>query len=107
MGRSEARGRPGYSRAVLKTGFNSGARLSLDRLAPGDAGVIAHVEGQDGIGRRLLDLGFIPGTPVRVVRRAPLGDPVAFELRGARICLRRREAARIFVELVREPGGAP
>lgn len=85
----------------MKTDFNSGARLSLDRLAPGDAGVVTHVEAHDGIGRRLLDLGFIPGTPVRVVRRAPLGDPVAFELRGSRICLRRSEAARIFVEFAR------
>jgi Fe2+ transport system protein FeoA len=91
----------------LKTGFNSSAPTSLDRLAPGDAGVIVQVEGHDGIAQRLLDLGFIPGTPVRVVRRAPLGDPVAFELRGARMCLRRREAARIFVEPVRESRSAP
>jgi ferrous iron transport protein A len=83
----------------LKTNFNSGAQLPLDRLAPGDAGIVSHVDAQDGIGRRLLDLGFIPGTPGRVVRRAPLGDPVAFELRGARICLRRSEAARILVEV--------
>jgi ferrous iron transport protein A len=90
----------------LKTDFNSGARLSLDRLAPGEAGVVTHVEAQDGIGRRLLDLGFIPGTPVRVVRRAPLGDPVAFELRGSRICLRRSEAARIVVEIAHARGDA-
>jgi Fe2+ transport system protein FeoA len=85
----------------LKTDFNSidvGAQaVCLTELAPGDAGVIARVESGDGIGRRLLDLGFIPGTPLRVVRRAPLGDPVSFELRGSRICLRRGEAARVFV----------
>lgn len=83
----------------MKTDFNSTrTAVRLDRLAPGEAGVIARVESRDGIGRRLLDLGFIPGTPVRVVRRAPLGDPVSFELRGSRICLRRTEAARVFVE---------
>lgn len=92
---------------MLKTEFNSSEAIRLDRLAPGDAGVIARVESQDGIGRRLLDLGFIPGTPVRVVRRAPLGDPVSFELRGARICLRRSEAARVYVETgPRRNGGA-
>ena len=85
----------------MKTDFNStGDPVRLDRLAPGDTGVIARVESRDGIGRRLLDLGFIPGTTVRVVRRAPLGDPVSFELRGSRICLRRSEAARVFVEPV-------
>jgi ferrous iron transport protein A len=97
----------------LKTNFNrvqtdaDAARLvALDRLAPGEIGIIARVDSQDGIGRRLLDLGFIPGTPVRVVRRAPLGDPVSFELRGSRICLRRGEAARILVASQRE-GATP
>ena len=94
---------------VLKSNFNraeAGAApdplVPLDRLSPGESGIIGRVEAQDGIGRRLLDLGFIPGTPVRVVRRAPLGDPVSFELRGSRICLRRGEAARIFVAAHRE-----
>ena len=94
---------------VLKTNFNrayaggdAGPSVRLDRLSPGESGIIDRVDSQDGIGRRLLDLGFIPGTPVRVVRRAPLGDPVSFELRGSRICLRRGEAARIFVTSQRE-----
>lgn len=47
--------------------------------APADGAVIP---------RRLQDLGFVPGTPVTVVRRAPLGDPVEIELRGYRLCLR-------------------
>jgi Fe2+ transport system protein FeoA len=57
------------------------------------------VEGHSSpIGRRLLDLGFTPGSRLRVVRRAPLGDPVEYELRGSRICLRRGEAERIRVD---------
>ena len=94
---------------VLKSDFNrahagadAGPLVPLDRLSPGESGIIGRVESEDGIGRRLLDLGFIPGTPVRVVRRAPLGDPVSFELRGSRICLRRSEAARILVASQRE-----
>jgi len=93
----------------LKTNFNradaaadADPLVPLDRLSPGETGIIARVEAHDGIGRRLLDLGFIPGTPVRVVRRAPLGDPVSFELRGSRICLRRSEASRILVASHRE-----
>lgn len=93
----------------MKTDFKTAAAagtdgLCLTELEPGDAAVIARVDAADGIGRRLLDLGFIPGTPVRVVRRAPLGDPVSFELRGSRICLRRTEAARIFVASPRRSG---
>ena len=69
----------------------------LADLAPGAAATVASVREDSPLGRRLLDLGFVPGTGVRVVRRAPLGDPVEFELRGYRLCLRRSEALQIQV----------
>jgi ferrous iron transport protein A len=59
--------------------------------------VVVAVDTQSPIGRRLLDLGFRPGTPLRVERRAPLGDPTTYLLRGSRFCLRRREADQIQV----------
>jgi Fe2+ transport system protein FeoA len=71
--------------------------VELASLRPGEVGIVARVEADLAIGRRLLDLGFVPETPVRVVRRAPLGDPVSYELRGYRICLRRRDAAHVLV----------
>jgi len=83
----------------------AGSEASLARLAdlaPGEAGVVVGVQGEDAIGRRLLDLGLLPGTAISVVRRAPLGDPVLYELRGYRLCLRRGEAARVTVR--RQPG---
>jgi Fe2+ transport system protein FeoA len=48
----------------------------------------------------MLDLGFVPNSRVRVLRRAPLGDPVEYELRGYRICLRDSEARAIRVKRV-------
>jgi ferrous iron transport protein A len=72
--------------------------LSLADLEPGARARVAAVDPGCAIGRRLLDLGFVAGTPVRVVRRAPFGDPVEYELRGYRLCLRRSEASRIRVE---------
>lgn len=71
----------------------------LADLPPGRRAVVARVEDGNAIGRRLLDLGFVPRTPVSVLRRAPLGDPVVYELRGTRMCLRRSEARRIWVRL--------
>ena len=71
---------------------------SLAEVLPGACARVVAVDPQSPIGRRLLDLGFVPGTAVRVLRRAPLGDPVEYELRGYRLCLRRSEAARIAVE---------
>jgi Fe2+ transport system protein FeoA len=74
--------------------------FALADLAPGAAGVVQAVDSSSPIGRRLLDLGFVPHTRVHLVRRAPLGDPLEFELRGTRLCLRRTEAARILVRRV-------
>lgn len=71
--------------------------ISLSDLAPGARARVVSVEGEGPEGERLLDLGFIPGTAIAVVKRAPLRDPVIYELRGYRICLRRSEAARIRV----------
>lgn len=48
--------------------------------------------------RRLAELGFVPGTEVRMVRRAPFGDPIEIELRGYRVCLRREQLEGLVVE---------
>ncbi|NUP89782.1 MAG: ferrous iron transport protein A [Candidatus Sumerlaeia bacterium] len=48
--------------------------------------------------RRLMEMGLVPGTPVRVVRRAPLGDPIDLEVRGYHLSLRESEAGLIEVE---------
>jgi Fe2+ transport system protein FeoA len=69
----------------------------LASLAPGESAVIESVDAATPAGSRLADLGFLPGTHIRVLRRAPLGDPIEYELRGYRLCLRRREAARVRV----------
>lgn len=45
---------------------------------------------------RLADLGFVPGTPLRIIRRAPLGDPIEIEIRGTRICVRRKELDELY-----------
>lgn len=44
-----------------------------------------------------MEMGLVPGTPVRVVATAPLGDPLTIELRSSRMSLRRREAAQVRV----------
>lgn len=51
--------------------------------------------------RRLLEMGFVPGTEVLVVRSAPLGDPIEYAVMGGRVAMRRTDAAAIFVEETR------
>jgi ferrous iron transport protein A len=74
------------------------AESTLDRLEPGEGGRIARVEGEPSVARRLMELGLVPGTPVRVVRRAPFGDPIELVVRGVHLSLRRSEARLIHVE---------
>ncbi len=71
--------------------------LRLADLAPGAVAVIEHVDEASRLGRRLLDLGLVPETRIKLRRRAPLGDPLEFELRGYRLCLRRAEAHEVRV----------
>ncbi|MGH0035879.1 MAG: FeoA family protein [Myxococcota bacterium] len=77
--------------------------IPLSELRPGDLGRVCQVSESSALERRLLDLGFLPETPVRMIRRAPLGDPIEFEIRGTRICLRREEAGHIRVRLGESP----
>ncbi len=69
----------------------------LGCLPIGAEAKVAAVEGGDALAQRLVDLGFWEGTSVQLVRRAPLGDPIEYRLRGYRLALRRNEAARVRV----------
>lgn len=51
------------------------------------------------MGRRIRDMGLVPGVEVLVVGRAPLYDPVALRLRDFTLTLRNNEADQIFVEI--------
>jgi Fe2+ transport system protein FeoA len=56
------------------------------------------IEGPRAFRRRLLEMGLVPGTVVRVVTVAPLGDPLRIEVRGGQWSIRRNEAAQIAIE---------
>ena len=76
---------------------DSSADTCLGCLPVGAKARVGHVEGGDALAQRLVDLGFWEGTEVQLVRRAPLGDPIEYRLRGYRLALRRTEAARVRV----------
>lgn len=71
---------------------------SLADLKPGMVGIITHIEGKEMVRRRLLDMGFTQGTQVKVLKEAPLKDPVEFELRGYSLTLRKSEAEKIYIQ---------
>lgn len=74
------------------------ASSRLDALPVGASARIADVCGADAVSLRLLEMGLTPGAVVRVVGRAPLGDPWELEVRGYRLSIRRAEAARVALE---------
>lgn len=71
----------------------------LSELTPGQISRIVHLDPESPFFLRLQALGFVPGTLVQVRRGAPFGDPIEYELRGSRFCLRRRDAQTIVVAL--------
>ncbi|MBK7539287.1 MAG: ferrous iron transport protein A [Myxococcales bacterium] len=69
----------------------------LSDLRRGATATVRAVEGVRSFRRRLLEMGLVPGTQVKVVNFAPLGDPLFIEVRGARWSLRKQEAAEILI----------
>jgi len=70
---------------------------TLADLAVGGQGHVVAVHGDTELRRRLLEMGFVNGVEVAVVRRAPLGDPIEFRLRGYNLSLRRDQARHVHV----------
>jgi ferrous iron transport protein A len=62
-------------------------------------GIIKTIKAKGELGRRLRDMGLVPGTEVMVVGRAPLKDPVALRLKDFTLTLRNNEADYITVEI--------
>ena len=70
----------------------------MSELKPGDKAVVIAVSAQGEIAQRLVDMGLIKGTPFKVLRKAPLGDPLEIKLRGFLLALRMKEAECVSVE---------
>jgi ferrous iron transport protein A len=73
--------------------------MRLDELKPDQKCTIVDVLLEGAELQRLLDMGFIEGTRVKVIRNAPLMDPLDIEIRGYLIALRRHEARGVEVEV--------
>lgn len=72
--------------------------MTLDKLKPGEKGIISHVGGKGALRKRLLDMGLIPGTIITVTKVAPMGDPMELNLRGYELTLRAEDAKNIELE---------
>ncbi len=70
---------------------------SLNTVGIGCCGNVVSVGGDADLRRRLLEMGFCNGAKVEVIRRAPLGDPIEFRLRGYSLSLRDEQARHVKI----------
>ena len=75
---------------------------TLADLPLGQTATIRDIDASTPAGNRLLELGFIPGTPITAIQRAPMGDPATFQIRGYRIGLRHSESALVSIHPCRQ-----
>ena len=68
-------------------------------MAKGQSGTIAGVKVAGELGRRIREMGMVPGTTIKIQGRAPLNDPVALRVMGGTLTLRNNEADYIEVEV--------
>jgi Mn-dependent DtxR family transcriptional regulator len=72
--------------------------LELGRLPVGARARVVDIKGSGTRQRRMLDMGFVPGAEVTVMRRASLGDPIEYRIKGTGIAMRRTDANDVMVE---------
>lgn len=73
--------------------------ITLTNLPIGSEGRVVSVNADNGIARRIMEMGVIPGVTVSVVKTAPFGDPIEIRVRGYSLAMRRAEADAIEVSL--------
>jgi len=71
---------------------------TLDALKTGATGRLVSIGGERSFRCRLMELGLLPGTQVRVIRRVDVGGLVELEVRGCRLSVRQGEASLLLVE---------
>ena len=71
--------------------------MRLSELKTGERGVVVKVNGHGGFRKRIIEMGFVRGSKVKVILNAPLRDPIEYEVIGYKISLRREESSKIEV----------
>ena len=73
--------------------------MTLASMPEGVRAVVVRIDESKIHSLRLMEMGLVPGAPVRLVKAAPLGDPIQVCVRDYHLALRRSEARAIAVEV--------
>lgn len=74
--------------------------MTLRELSPGQAAKVVAINAEGGFKRRIMDMGITSGIAIKMIKVAPLGDPIEVTVRGYQLSLRKEEASSIQVEVV-------
>ncbi len=74
-------------------------KIIMRQMKKNQTGIISRVKVGGELGRRIRDMGLVPGTAIKIQGRAPLYDPVALKVMGFTLSLRNNEADHIEVEV--------
>ena len=72
--------------------------MTLKDLKPGQEGNVKSIATVGAMKRRIMDMGITPGVEVKVIKAAPLGDPIEVHVRGYELSLRKEEALKIEIQ---------
>ena len=81
---------------MVQLSFNRSPR-SLTDLREGEHGVLDHLELPEDMSRRLMELGFLPGSRVTAAGSAPGGDPRVYRVDGSEVALRQETATHLVL----------
>lgn len=73
--------------------------MTLADMKENDSGIILYINSDCQIKRRLFDMGFVKGNEIICVRRNPMGSPIAFNVEGSVIAIRKPDAEKVGVVL--------
>ena len=76
--------------------------MNLTELGNNHIGRIKSVGGEGALRQHFLDMGIIPGTTIKYMKTAPMGDPIQYQLWGYELTLRKDDALKIDIELIEE-----
>lgn len=85
---------------ILLIGSENMSKITLNYLKLGKKGIITELKNTGSIRRRLLDMGFTPGTKIECILISPFKDPIAYKVRNAIVALRTEDSKQIEVEVL-------
>ncbi|MCZ6819516.1 MAG: ferrous iron transport protein A [Calditrichaeota bacterium] len=87
-----------YSRTDSTGSLDVNKSVPLTRLKPGEEGTVVSIQNNGSNSSDLMEMGLTPGTQIKLVKLAPLGDPMELDVRGYHLSVRRSEAKNILIE---------